>query len=412
MPDRPNDSDRGDYDWLFGGPTERDDEATQRIPVSGRPEAYQRGIGSDPEPTQILPAGPERGRSTDPWRDRPSAPSGRPPETVPPRPASRPPAPRRRRRRWGRIVLIVVALWLVLLIAVPIWAWSQIEQVDAEPGGNRPEATPGSTYLLVGSDSRDGLDRQQRRDFSTGDAVGQRTDTILLLHEPRFTGPTLLLSLPRDSIVDIPRSGTDKLNAAFAFGGPRLLVRTVEQETGVRIDNYVEIGFGGFVDVVDAVGGIEICPRRRMRDPQAGLDIARGCQEADGATALGYVRSRKVIGTGDIDRGRRQREVVGKVAGKAASVWTVLNPIRYVRTANAGADALRIGENVGPIDLARFAWAMRSVTGDNGLTCTVPIVDFAVTWDEERAEDLFELIRQDNTEDIGRDLCTRTGLPR
>ncbi|MDP9443669.1 MAG: LCP family protein [Actinomycetota bacterium] len=321
------------------------------------------------------------------------------------------PAPRRR-RRWGRVLLVVLGAWLVFLVAVPIWAWSHIGQVDAEPVGDRPAATPGSTYLLVGSDSREGLTARQRRQLSTGDAAGRRTDTILLLHSPRFGGPTLLLSLPRDSIVDIPGRGEDKINAAYPYGGPDLLVRTVEQETGLRVDNYVEIGFGGFVGVVDAVGGIEICPRTAMRDPRAGLDIEQGCQEADGATALGYVRSRYVSAGGDIDRARRQREVVGKVAGKAASPWTVLNPVRYVRTAGSGADAIRIGEDVGPFDLARFAWAMRKVTGDDGLTCTVPIVDLAVHWDEARAEELFELIRQDDTGDISRDLCTRDGLPR
>lgn len=310
------------------------------------------------------------------------------------------------------MVLLVLLAWLVFLVAVPIWAISKIEQVDAEPGSNRPEATPGATYLLVGSDSREGLTRKERRELATGNVSGQRTDTILLLHEPRFGGETLLVSLPRDSIVDIPGYGTDKINAAFAVGGPKKLVRTVESETGLRVDNYVEIGLGGFVNVVDSVGGVKICPKTAMQDKLAGLNIEKGCQEADGATALGYVRSRKLDATGDIARGGRQREVIGGVADKAASPWTFVNPIRYYRLNTASADALRTGDNVGPIDLARFAWAMRKVSGNQGRTCTVPISDLAVNWDDERASEMFELIAEDNTDEIGRRLCTKTGLPR
>jgi anionic cell wall polymer biosynthesis LytR-Cps2A-Psr (LCP) family protein len=158
--------------------------------------------------------------------------------------------------------MVALLLWVVFLVAVPVWAWTKITKVDAEPDGDRPGSQPGSTYLLVGSDSREGLTAAQRRRLGTGQAEGRRTDTIMLLHTGR--GPNLLLSIPRDSIVDIPGNGRTKVNAAYALGGPELLVETLESETGIRIDNYVEIGFGGFVNVVDAVGGVEICPEQRM----------------------------------------------------------------------------------------------------------------------------------------------------
>lgn len=307
--------------------------------------------------------------------------------------------------------MLVLLAWVVFLIAVPIWAVSTIEEVDAEPDGERPDNTLGTTYLLVGSDSREGLTKSERRKLSTGNASGARTDTILLLHEPAFGGKTLLISLPRDSIVDIPGVGTTKINAAFAEGGPELLVETVESETGLYVDNYVEIGLGGFVNVVDAVGGVEICPKEAIEDPKAGLDIPKGCQPADGVTALGYARSRE-YSTGDIGRGQAQREVISKVVSKAASPWSVINPFRYVAINSAGAESLRIGENVGPIDLARFAWAVRKVSGDDGKTCTVPIANLSVEWDDERASALFDLIREGETEDVGRRLCSKTGLPR
>lgn len=399
MADRPDDNGDHNFDWLYGKP-KPDDDATRRIPVTPRGESG-RGAGgrhggassADEEGTRLM-----------------STRSGGRSESQPPPPRRPDHAPRgrrpRRRRRPGRIIALVLLLFLVFLIAVPLWAWSKIEKVDAEPAGDRPEDTPGTTYLLVGSDSREGLSDEERQDLTTGNVGGARTDTIMLMHVPRFGGKTLLLSLPRDSIVEIPGHGQEKINAAYAFGGPELLVQTVESETSLRVDNYVEIGLGGFANIVDAVGGVEICPKQPMQDPQAGLDVKQGCQEADGSTALGYARSRKVEGTGDIARAERQREVVGSIASEAASPWSVLNPVRYFRLSSAGADALAIGQNVGPIDLGRFAWGMRKVAGEDGLTCTVPIVDLAVHWDEEAAAALFEQIRQDNTDDIE---CSKDG---
>jgi len=299
-------------------------------------------------------------------------------------------------------------LWLVFLVAVPIFAWTKIDKVDAEPDGARPGSQPGHTYLLVGSDSREDLTAKERKELGTGQAEGRRTDTIMLLHTG--SGPNLLLSIPRDSIVDVPGYGPTKINAAFAYGGPQLLVRTIESETGIGIDSYVEIGLGGFVNVVDAVGGIEICPEQNMKDRLANLDIDKGCQQADGKTALGYARSRHTSALGDIDRARRQREVVSAIGSEAVSPWSILNPVRYFRLANSGADSLTVGEDTGPIDTVRFAWAMTRVSGDTGLTCSVPIVDLAVTWDRERALKLFELIKEDRTEDIPKRLCRPSGL--
>ncbi len=299
--------------------------------------------------------------------------------------------------------------WLVFLVAVPLWAWSQVDKVRVAPAGERPAEQPGTTYLLVGSDSREGLTREEELDLGTGKAAGRRTDTIMLLHTG--SGPNLLMSIPRDSLVDVPGYGTTKINAAFAYGGPRLMVQTIEQNTGIRVDDYVEIGFGGFVDVIGAVGGVEICPTEAMKDPQANLDIARGCQQADGKTALGYARSRKTSALGDIDRARHQREVVSAVGASAASPWSVLNPVRYVRLAAAGAHALRVGEDTSMLSTARFAWAMTRVSGKTGLTCGVPIADLAVNWDDARANQLFGRIIEDRTQDIGRGLCSPSGLP-
>jgi LCP family protein required for cell wall assembly len=396
-------SEEPEFDWLYGkgrsGGGPRDPEPTRMIPTMKRPGAEDPGRSGGPRETRA-----PRGESEPPRRLAPTPPNG---PGGPERP-TRPPRERRPRRiRWGW-VKAALALWLVFLLAVPLFAWSQVDRVAFEPDGDRPAEQGGTTYLLVGSDSREGLSREEQLEFGTGRGEGQRTDTIMLLHTG--SGPNLLMSLPRDSNVEVPGYGTQKINAAFAYGGPELLVETIELNTGIRIDDYVEIGFGGFVSVVDAVGGVEICPRRAMRDPQANLDVERGCQEADGITALGYARSRKLAALGDIDRARRQREVVSAVGREAASPGTVLNPVRYYRTATSGVRSLRVGEDTSLFSATRFAWGMTRVTGDNGLTCSVPIVDLAVTWDPERAPRLFELIAEDRTADVPRRLCRANGL--
>jgi LCP family protein required for cell wall assembly len=417
MADRPRRGPDGDdepgYDWLYGNRQRggargsAEDDATQ---VQGTQPRSPR----DPEPTQMLPTVDRAGRSSSSSGGR----SGGPYETPPParprsseRPASPPPPSRpsrgRRRPRLGWLKVVLV-LWLVFLVAVPLVAWSRIEKVDASPSGDRPESQPGTTYLLVGSDSREGLTRKQQLQYGTGKGEGRRTDTIMLLHTG--SGPNMLMSIPRDSIVDVPGHGTTKINAAFAFGGPKLLVQTIEQETGIRVDDYIEIGFAGFVDVVDAVGGIEICPKQAMKDKQANLDIDKGCQEADGKVALGYARSRKTSGLGDIARAQHQREVVSAVGSEAASPWSVINPVRYYRLAMAGSDSLIVGEDTGMISTMRFAWAMTRVNGKSGLTCGVPISDLAVHWDRDRARRLFRLIKEDRTDDISKRLCKASGL--
>jgi LCP family protein required for cell wall assembly len=355
---------------------------------------------SSGDETRVMPAGSARESRT----SRPVPPNIAPPPRTRSGSSWRSRLPRPR-LRWLWILLL---LWLVFLIAIPIWAWTTVEKVDAEPAGNRPDEQSGTTYLVVGSDKADDLTEEQREAVRAGDRSGGRTDTIMLLHVGN--GPNLLMSIPRDSIVDIPGQGTNKINAATAFGGPKLLVQTVEQNTGIRVDHYVEIGFGGVINLVDAVGGIEICPKTAMKDPDARLDIKRGCQEADGLTALAYSRSRKTYeARGDIDRARAQREVVSAIGHEAVSPWSILNPVRYYQLNMGAADAIRVSEGTTIFSAARFAYAMTRVNGEDGLTCTVPIADLAVNWDPERSEQLFQHIIDDDTDGIGRRLCTPTG---
>lgn len=312
-------------------------------------------------------------------------------------------APRRRPHRLRRLVLLVVVLLVAYPVALLGVAWSQLHHTAAL--GTSAAGGPGRTYLVVGSDSREGLSAAERKALRTGSAAGQRTDTILLLHVPSGGGPTVLMSVPRDSYVAIPGHGENKINAAFAFGGPRLLAQTVEQATGIGVDDYVEIGFGGFADMVDSLGGVRICPATAIKDRRAGLDIAKGCQQADGAVALGYARARYFDPRGDLGRVERQRELLAAIVAKATSPATLVNPLRTFGLARSGAGSLTVDEQTGPLALARFVLGMRSGAGSGGVSLTVPVSGTAnrpgagsvVLWDQTRATAVFEAIKRDDT---------------
>ena len=317
-----------------------------------------------------------------------------------------------RTRRRIRVRWIVLVLVVVLLIAYPLAlfavAWTHLGKVAAMPSGTRPTATPGRTYLVVGSDSRATLTPEERRRLGTGQAVGGRTDTIMLLHVPAGGGPTVLISVPRDSYVSIPGHGKNKINAAYAFGGPQLLVRTVESATGVHVDEYVETGLLGYADLVDAVGGVDVCVKTPMNDAKAHINLKAGCQTFDGKTALGYARARYSDPRGDLGRVERQRQVLAAIAGKTLSPSVVLLPWRAFPAAAAGGNALAVDDQTSPWGLVSFVLAMRDVAGGGGLSLTVPISNpnlntpagSSVQWDAAKARTLFDDLRRDDTESI------------
>ncbi|MFK5633052.1 MULTISPECIES: LCP family protein [unclassified Ornithinimicrobium] len=319
----------------------------------------------------------------------------------PPRP------PRRRRpaygfRRFLALVAFLLIAYVVAMVVVVAMVWGSIDQVDAAPDvPDRPGGSAGETYLLVGTDSREGLTAEQRGDFGTGSTEGSRTDTVMMLHVPTMGDPTLV-SLPRDSYLPIRDQGTNKLNASYSLGGPELLVDTVEQATGLRIGGYLEIGFGGFVGVVDEVGGVEMCLEAPIQDEKAHLDLPAGCQELTGTEALGYVRMRYSDPRGDIGRVERQREFLAALVQKMASPAIVLNPWSLHQVGTATGGALAIGEDTSMLEGARIALAMRAVANGNGNSLTVPVADMnyqtdvgsAVLWDEVGAEELFAALRR------------------
>ncbi|MFC4014384.1 LCP family protein [Nonomuraea purpurea] len=314
--------------------------------------------------------------------------------------------PRQPRRRFsGRTILKIVAGVLVALLVAAVgmffWIDSRLAGIEGvlEEYPGRPADTPGTNWLLVGSDSRKGLSAAQRKKLATGKAVGQRTDSMMLLHISDSGDPPTLVSLPRDSAVTIPGKGRDKLNSAYAFGGGKLLARTVETVTGVRVDNYMEIGFGGFVDIVDAVGGVEINVRADVDDPKAGLKLKKGVQELNGSQALGYVRTRKGGALPDFERTKRQRQFLGAVVKKAASPGVLINPFTSIPLAMSATDAVEVDTGTGAFDMLSLGLAM----GDSPVTTVVPFGGTeaiagggeAIKWDRAKALALFEALKED-----------------
>ncbi|GLU49564.1 transcriptional regulator [Nocardiopsis ansamitocini] len=305
----------------------------------------------------------------------------------------------RRARRRRTIAVVVIALLVLVPTVFYFWADSRLQRVDALTDyEGRPADQPGTTYMIVGSDSRDGLSDEDMNSLRTGRAEGKRTDTIMVLYVPESGRPSIV-SVPRDSYVSIPGIGENKINAAFAEdlgGGPATLVQSFEQASQVRIDHYVEIGFAGFVDIVDAIGGVEMCPEEPMEDPKAGLDIAAGCQEMDGATALGYVRTR-ASARADLDRIQRQREFFSALVSKATAPSTLVNPFRSVPLVVNGTATFSVDDDDHLSNLAGMALAMRdqpsTTTVPVGSTPTLPGAGSVVLWDEGLSEEMFEAMR-------------------
>jgi len=174
--------------------------------------------------------------------------------------------------------------------------------------------------------------------------------------------------------VEVPGYGRTKLNASFAIGGAPLLVATVEQLTGMTVDHYVEVGFGGVVGMVDAVGGVELCLDYDVADDLSGLFWTAGCHVADGTTALAFSRMRYADPTGDIGRTARQQQVIGALGSGLATPSTLLRPDRQVAVIRAGTDAVVVSDGTGLVDLGRLALGFRAATGEGGITGTPPIV--------------------------------------
>ncbi|MDG4858827.1 LCP family protein [Streptomyces sp. T-3] len=319
------------------------------------------------------------------------------------------PAPDWRRRiKIGLITFLVVVL--VWGIGTYFWASSQLKQeVDLSKVIDRPAGGDGTNYLIVGSDSREGMSKEDQKRLHTGSTEGKRTDSMMILHVGS-NGDTMI-SLPRDSDVEIPsfvgsESGKKyeaqgrrvKLNAAYAEDGPELLVRTVEHNTGLKIDHYAEIGFGGFANIVDALGGVEINVEKTMKEKNSGTNFEPGKHEMNGEQALAFVRQRYGLAGGDLDRTKNQQKFLAALANQTATPGTILNPFKLYPTMSAGLDTLIVDKDMSLFDLGEMFWAMKGITGGDGKSMNMPISGSNgsnLVWDKAKVKQLVEQLNND-----------------
>ena len=285
-------------------------------------------------------------------------------------------------------------------------ATKSLQHVDARPV--HPIAdTKGTNWLLIGSDSRAGLSEAEQKELHTGGNTGsQRADVIIIVHLGEHGGPTLV-SLPRDSYVTIPAhkaldgssvsSYRNKINASYSYGGAPLLTATVEKNTGLHIDHYLQVGFAGIRDLTQAVSGVEICVPRNYDDKNSGLHVKKGCQVMNGDTALAYVRMRYADPTGDIGRIQRQQQFLAAVTHKVSTPATLANPMKLWKISDAATAAVVAGKGDSARDVLNLARSMRALSQGTGSVQTVPIsnpnattsVGSSVLWDWAKARALF-----------------------
>ena len=325
--------------------------------------------------------------------------SGRPlPPRLDPR-AGRParsPAGGRRSRAGARVLRGLGAVLSVLLLAGSGWGWyltrvaeASVNRTDAIPTtGNSGVDGASMNLLLVGEDSRTDLTPAQLKQFSAGVDDGvMNTDTMMLLHVPADGSRASFVSFPRDSYVQIPGHGWDKLNAAYADGysststklpeedrkaaGQQLLVRTISQLTGLQIDHFASVDLLGFFNLANVVGGVEVNLCKAVSDSYSGARFPAGAQTISGADALKFVRQRHGLPRGDLDRVVRQQVFLAGVARKMLSEKVLLDPTKQQQLVKAVAGSLTVDQN---LDLVSLGQQMQSVTAGAVNFRTMPIV--------------------------------------
>ena len=332
-------------------------------------------------------------------------------------------------------VLLFAGVLAVLVSMTSVWALNVIQTVGTilDERKLKPEQTASAdvwdgvearNVLVLGSDSRAGLSPEQQAAFGTEETVGgQRSDTILLLSIDPKREQAVVVHFPRDLRVEIPGQGTDKINAAYEYGGPDLVIRTVKAFTGLKVHNYMEIDLAGFQRLVNSLGGVKICVDRPMFDELAGLSIPKaGCYEMDGAEALAFVRARHVEGDTipDFSRIRRQQQFMRAMMNRLVSADSLLNDevirdaVGAVRTdaALTATDLIELGRKLrGLVEQDASGGEsldLRVVPGD---TATIGEVSYVVAHQPESRE-LFAAMKQGKPlGNLGQDLALTAPAP-
>jgi len=302
----------------------------------------------------------------------------------------------KRGRRGRRIALILGTVVIVLIAGAAgtyLWLNGKLNRSVTLPATSLTSA--GTNWLITGSDSRAGLSRAEIDALHVGFDEGTlNSDSIMLLH--MGSGRPVLISIPRDSYVDIPGHGWNKMNAALAYGGASLLIQTVENVTGLKIDHYMGIGFGGLVAVVNKIGGVQICLKTAINDSYSGVHLSAGCHNLNGDQALSFVRDRHSFATEDLQRIQDQRAFLSALLKKATSPSVYLNPFTALPFGSTAASSMSVDTSTSLLDLVHAASALRDPE-----TGTVPISDNnyytsagdSVLWNKAQATELFNALK-------------------
>jgi LCP family protein required for cell wall assembly len=329
--------------------------------------------------------------------------------------------PTRGARRWLSILAVVVS---AAVFTTSVGGWLVFTHYTGKilhiPGLTLAgsDATGPLNILVVGSDSRVGLTKKQQRQLHTGGvavASGHRSDTMMLVHVSGDRKWATVVSLPRDSYVTIPAytdstghkhpAQKNKLNAAFAFGGAPLLIKTVQDATGITIDHYVEVGFAGVVNVVNAVGGVDVCLPNAVDDHKSGLRLPAGKSHIYGDMGLAFVRARYIDPRADLGRMQRQQEFIGSMFKEVTSAQTLLNPLKLNALLNAVLSSVHTDDGLNHDEVLALVNSLRTLRPSSVRFLTVPLsnvaynagpsVGEAVLWNKTAANDLFTKINDD-----------------
>ncbi len=343
-----------------------------------------------------------------------------PPELSPRHPAPAPAGP----GRAGRVLGWLASGLAVVVLVTSVAGWGLLAYYDGKIkrlpgiGSLLAGATEGPVnVLVVGSDSRDGLTPEQRKSLSVGGVgsdTGRRSDTMMLIHVAGDRKSVTVVSLPRDSYVTIPSYTDDsgnkqpaqrnKLNAAYALGGAPLLIRTVNDLTGLDINNYVEVGFAGVVNMVDSLGGVDVCLPNAVDDRRSGLTLPEGRSHVDGETGLAYVRARYIDATADIGRMERQQQFLGSMFRQATSLGVLLQPTKLNGFLDAALSSISVDDQLSRDFMLNLAGDLAGMKPRDLRFLTVPLADpngyadgvgSVVIWDRRKARLVFEALQAD-----------------
>ncbi|RVX43132.1 LytR family transcriptional attenuator [Nonomuraea polychroma] len=323
--------------------------------------------------------------------------------------------PRPRRNPLTPLGWVSVALTLVL-VATTLGAYAYYRSIEGaiprlpfDPGHSRPPETGALNVLLVGSDSREG-DNKQYGPKSQG--LGERTDTIMLLHISPNRDKATVISFPRDSMVMVPEcqgrngavlpGGVKQINSAFNDGGINCTVKTLESLTNIKINHFVKVDFTGFKGIIDALGGIEICLPTPVNDPKAKLVLPAGKHVVNGEQALGYVRTRYALGDGsDLSRIQRQQVFLNQVVKKVTDGGLLTNPVRLNDFLRSAAAAVTVDTGLTLDRMLEIATSVRGLTAKELKGITVPVEAYPadknrVQFSQPAAKNFFEAVRNDD----------------